>query len=857
MKRLHGVAEALAFAWLLGSCGDGVGPPPLTVGAVTVSSASATLVPSESIQLSATAVSASGAVVHREFSWTTSDAAKATVSTSGTVVGVAPGAATVKATADGKSASAAITVLDGGVVTSAGGTLTLQSGAVQVVVPAGALTSTTGLSVAPSTTFAGDARVLVPFDFGPAGTNFAQPVGLKILYSPTTLPSGTEEAALELYAHTSAGWQVVPQSKVDVTAKAVSAPVSHFSTYGILVPEAVAGITISGPSSLIVGESAQLTATLTAADGRALSNRLVTWSSSDVTIATVNSTGELAALKIGSATITAFAGGKTSNLVLTVTPVAVASLTISTPTTTMTVGGNQVVTATPKDGSGTALVGRMVSWSSSNPAVLMVSATSSVSGSNGATVTVTASGPGSATISATTESVSATTSAITVNPLPPAPVGTVTVSPISASVIAGSTRQLTAVTKDDDGNVLTGRVIDWSSSNTAVAMVDAATGLVTGVSAGGPVTITATSEGKTGTSSITVTNLTIRATPFITSGLSAPVFLAQPLNDGRIFVVEQAGRIRVVRDGVLQSTPFLDITAKVNFSGERGLLSVGFHPLYAANRHFYVYFTGLSGEIRIERFTTTADPGVADPTSEKLIFTTPHADFSNHNGGLVAFGLDGMLYAAFGDGGSAGDPLGNGQNFNAYLGGMIRIDVDHGDPYSIPSDNPFVGQANRRPELWAKGLRNPWRFAFDPPTGLLFIADVGQAQREEVNSVPAIQGGLNYGWNVMEGFSCFNAATCNQAGLQLPILDYSHSGACSVTGGYVYRGTAMPAVRGHYFYSDFCGGWVRSLRVQNGVAVDQKDWGVALSSVTSFGQDAGGELYITAGNSIYKLVPET
>jgi len=439
---------------------------------------------------------------------------------------------------------------------------------------------------------------------------------------------------------------------------------------------------------------------------------------------------------------------------------------------------------------------------------------------------------------------------------PPPPVSTVTLSPASASIPVGGTQQLTAVTRDAAGNVLTGRTITWSSANGAVATVNG-NGLVTGVSAGGPVTITGTSEGQSGTSSITVTTaaLTLRASPFITSGLAAPLFLTQPLPDGRIFVVEQAGRIRVVRDGILQTTPFLDISSKLISGGERGLLSMAFHPQYVTNHYFYVYFTGLSGEIRIERFTTTSDPSVADPTSEKLIFTTPHPNV-NHNGGLVAFGPDGMLYAAFGDGGGGSpDQDGNGQNFDAYLAGMIRIDVDHGDPYLVPANNPFVGQANRKPELWAKGLRNPWRYAFDPTTGLLFIADVGEALHEEVDAVAATQGGVNYGWSIMEGSSCFNATSCNQAGLQLPVLDYGHTGgACSITGGYVYRGSAMPAIQGHYFYSDFCAGWVHSLRYQNGAAVDLKDWGITLPSVKSFGQDAAGELYVMSANAVYKLV---
>jgi glucose/arabinose dehydrogenase len=216
-----------------------------------------------------------------------------------------------------------------------------------------------------------------------------------------------------------------------------------------------------------------------------------------------------------------------------------------------------------------------------------------------------------------------------------------------------------------------------------------------------------------------------------------------------------------------------------------------------------------------------------------------------------------MLYAAFGDGGGGSpDQDHNGQNFNAYLAGMIRIDVDHGDPYMIPSDNPFVGVPNRLPELWAKGFRNPWRYAFDPATSQLYIADVGEALHEEVDVVGAAQGGLNFGWSIMEGLSCFNATGCDQTGLTLPVLDYGHvNRACSVTGGYVYRGSAMPSVQGHYFYSDFCAGWLHSFRYQGGAALDQRDWGITLTSVKSFGQDFAGELYIVSSNSVYKLVP--
>jgi glucose/arabinose dehydrogenase len=506
-------------------------------------------------------------------------------------------------------------------------------------------------------------------------------------------------------------------------------------------------------------------------------------------------------------------------------------------------GATQQLTAVIRDASGNALTGRQVSWVSSNTSVLIVSDAG----------LVTAAGVGGATITVTSESTSATTPAITVQPVP---VATVNVSPGSATVLVGATQQLVAVTRDAAGNVLTGRPVAWSSGNPAVATVAPNTGLVSAVAPGGPVVITAVSEGKTGASSISVNPIALRASPFVTSGLSGPVFLTQPLDDGRIFVVEQGGRIRVVRNGELQTTPFLNISDRVHFSGEQGLLSVAFHPQYATNHLFYVFFSGLNGEIRIERFTTSADPSVADNASEKLIFTTPHADFTNHNGGLVAFGPDGMLYAGFGDGGSGGDPLGNGQNVDAYLGGMIRIDVDHGDPYAIPADNPFVGQANRKLELWAKGLRNPWRFAFDFPTGLLFIGDVGQNLIEEVDAVPATLGGVNYGWNIMEGTTCYAASTCDQTGLRLPIVQYDHTGACSVTGGYVYRGTAIPGIRGHYFYSDYCGAWLRSLRYEGGIAVDQRDWGLVFPSgaVSSFGRDFSGELYVVSGNSIYKIV---
>jgi glucose/arabinose dehydrogenase len=349
--------------------------------------------------------------------------------------------------------------------------------------------------------------------------------------------------------------------------------------------------------------------------------------------------------------------------------------------------------------------------------------------------------------------------------------------------------------------------------------------------------------------------LALQLDPFVTEGLSSPVFLTQPLDDGRIFVVEQTGRIRIVRDGVLQPTPFLDLSGRVLFGGERGLLSVAFDPRYTSNHFFYVYFTTqTNGDIRIERFTST-NADAADPASSKLILTVPHSQQANHNGGLLSFGPDGMLYAGLGDGGGGGDPFGNGQNTNALLASLLRIDVDHGDPYAIPSNNPYASGAGGAREIWAKGLRNPWRYAFDAPTGLLYIADVGQDAHEEVDVEPATAAGLNYGWNITEGLSCYNASSCTRTGLTSPVIDYPHTnGACSITGGYVYRGSAIPAIVGHYFYSDYCAGFLRSFRYSNGSVIDEKDWGLTMNSVTSFGVDITGELYIIAGSTIYRIV---
>jgi glucose/arabinose dehydrogenase len=342
----------------------------------------------------------------------------------------------------------------------------------------------------------------------------------------------------------------------------------------------------------------------------------------------------------------------------------------------------------------------------------------------------------------------------------------------------------------------------------------------------------------------------------VASGLSSPLHLTAPAGDARLFVVEQPGRIRIVSNGQLLAAPFLDATARISGGGERGLLAVAFDPAYASNGFFYVNYTDRGGDTVVERYKVGSDPNRADPTSAKRILFV-NQPFSNHNGGHLLFGPDGMLYIGMGDGGSGGDPQGNGQNRGVLLGKLLRIDVSRGDPYTIPSDNPFVGQSGARGEVWAYGLRNPWRMAFDRTERTLYIADVGQNAIEEVDAVPAASAGLNYGWNRMEGAQCYGSSTCDRTGLTLPVLSYTHAGgACSVTGGIVYRGGKLAEVQGHYFYADYCAGWVKSFRYANGQATDQRTWEVGnVGSVRSFGEDAAGEMYLLSSNgNVYRFV---
>ena len=341
----------------------------------------------------------------------------------------------------------------------------------------------------------------------------------------------------------------------------------------------------------------------------------------------------------------------------------------------------------------------------------------------------------------------------------------------------------------------------------------------------------------------------------VADGLTAPLFLDAPPGDPRLFVVERPGRVRVIENGAMLTTPFLDITSRVNFNGERGMLGMAFDPAYATNGRFFVYYVDLGGGMTLERFSSTPGSNVAG-SSDGIVLAFPHGG-SEHHGGTIAFGPDRMLYLGPGDGRCCGDPDNNAQFTFSLLGKILRLDV-RTFPYVVPAMNPFVGRVDAREEIWAYGLRNPWRFSFDDESKLLFIGDVGQDLREEINVVSSAKAGLNYGWRLMEGSACYNPSTnCNPSGAQLtlPAHEYTHADGCSVTGGYVYRGAAIPELTGHYLYADYCRGWLRSFRVESGNVTDHRLWsGVSLPQVVSFGRDATGELYMIAGARVWRIV---
>jgi glucose/arabinose dehydrogenase len=350
----------------------------------------------------------------------------------------------------------------------------------------------------------------------------------------------------------------------------------------------------------------------------------------------------------------------------------------------------------------------------------------------------------------------------------------------------------------------------------------------------------------------------------VVAGLSGPVAVSTA-GDGRLFVVEQTGKIVIVQGGAVTGT-FLDVSGSISCCGERGLLGLAFHPQYASNGRFFVRYTDPAGDVRISEFHVGSNPNVADPGSEKILLTIPHPSFANHNGGVIAFGPDGYLYIGTGDGGSGGDPNNHGQSLSTLLGKMLRIDVDHTSGsanYVIPAGNPFAGQAGRLGEIFAYGLRNPYSFSFDRQTGDLWIGDVGQNLWEEVDRATAAGGGGrgdNFGWSVMEARHCYKPATgCNTAGKVLPIAEYTHGAGdsigCAIIGGFVYRGSANPALAGRYFFGDNCSGHIWDIAAA-GPATQSPQ--LLLSSgvhITGWGQGTDGELYVVASNgSLYRLV---
>jgi glucose/arabinose dehydrogenase len=363
---------------------------------------------------------------------------------------------------------------------------------------------------------------------------------------------------------------------------------------------------------------------------------------------------------------------------------------------------------------------------------------------------------------------------------------------------------------------------------------------------------------------------TLLATTRVASSLSRPVFVTSPPGDtARLFIVEQqTARIKILTGGSILPTSYLDINDLVIDTGnERGLLGLAFHPDYANNGYFFVDYVDNSGNTVIARFKVSSDANVADRDSF-LVLLTITQPYENHKGGMLAFGPnDGYLYIGMGDGGSGGDPENRAQDDGQLLGKMLRIDVDHGSPYAIPPDNPFNGPGLPLDEIWAKGLRNPWRYSFDRLTGNLFIADVGQNLYEEINFQPASSsGGENYGWRLMEGNHCYNPPVdCDPGGLTYPIYEYTHGGTpsrCAVTGGYVYRGNAIPNLSGTYFFGDYCSGQVWSFRY-DGIDITKfterttqlvPGNGLSINNISSFGEDGAGNLYIVdLDGEVYRI----
>ena len=345
----------------------------------------------------------------------------------------------------------------------------------------------------------------------------------------------------------------------------------------------------------------------------------------------------------------------------------------------------------------------------------------------------------------------------------------------------------------------------------------------------------------------------------VATSFTFPLLATAPVGDSRLFVVEKGGRVKVVKNGAVLSTPFLDVSGLISNGSEQGLLGLAFDPQFSSNGRLFISYTNSAGDNVLASYQVSGNADVADPGSA-VIRLTVGQPYDNHNGGHIVFGADGYLYMGIGDGGSGGDPQGHGQNRNDLLGSILRLDVSAATGYAVPTSNPLVGMAGTRSELWNWGLRNPWRFSFDRATGDLYIGDVGQNEREEIDVSTATSGagkGVNYGWSIMEGTQCYGASSCDMTGLTPPVLDYTHSDGCSVTGGYVYRGSAIPDLVGTYFYADFCSGWVRSFRYAGGQVTEAASWSALVpgGGIPSFGEDGHGELYVlSADGGVYRIV---
>jgi glucose/arabinose dehydrogenase len=335
------------------------------------------------------------------------------------------------------------------------------------------------------------------------------------------------------------------------------------------------------------------------------------------------------------------------------------------------------------------------------------------------------------------------------------------------------------------------------------------------------------------------------------AGLEQPVAMAVRPGERTLYVAEQVGRVRAIRGGRLDPAPVVDISAKVTAGGEQGLLGLAFSP---DGRYLHLAYTDGNGDHQLSELTMRGQR--ADPGSERSILNIED-QFGNHNGGQLAFGPDDHLYVAFGDGGGAGDPLGSGQSLGTLLGKILRIDPRPagGRAYGVPSDNPFVGRDGARPEIWAYGLRNPWRFSFDAATGDLWIGDVGQNAYEEVDFEPAGSGGRNYGWNRREGRHPYSGGDRPDGAVD-PVIEYGRGDGCTVIGGFVYRGRRIGGLRGAYLYGDYCSGWVRAARTRDGKVLEQRDLGLEVPGLSSFGSDAAGELYaLSLAGGVYRLAP--